>query len=229
MNYIVSIFNNDLISKKIIEYLIDNKTNVYTIKKIQHIFKDYFFKDIFKKEYFKFLFSKYKVLNNDFILLLSKIFKYNNKQQILNNYLYQHFMKNLDKKEFIIKQSNHKKTGYIGNDFISPKNRYLLYILSLYYNFDLIVLKEQYFDIVPTKFKKLCMDDLDDCIIITDNYQFLYPKNILKRNLIFNDYDFVYVKTMNGQKYFKKVTEDTIFFNDKKLYKKIKVKKNIYS
>jgi len=229
MNYIVSIFNNDLISKKIIEYLIDNKTNVYTIKKIQHIFKDCFFKDIFKKEYFKFLFNKFKVLNNDFILLLSKIFKYSNKQQILNNYLYQHFMKNLDKKEFIIKQSNHKKTGYIGNDFISPKNRYLLYILSLYYNFDLIVLKEQYFDIVPTKFKKLCMDDLDDCIIITDNYQFLYPKNILKRNLIFNDYDFVYVKTMNGQKYFKKVTEDTIFFNDKKLYKKIKVKKNIYS
>jgi len=229
MNYIVSIFNNDLISKKITEYLIDDKTNVYTIKKIQHIFKDCFFKDIFKKEYFKFLFNKFKVLNNDFILLLSKIFKYSNKQQILNNYLYQHFMKNLDKKEFIIKQSNHKKTGYIGNDFISPKNRYLLYILSLYYNFDLIVLKEQYFDIVPTKFKKLCMDDLDDCIIITDNYQFLYPKNILKRNLIFNDYDFVYVKTMNGQKYFKKVTEDTIFFNDKKLYKKIKVKKNIYS
>ncbi len=129
MNYIVSIFNNDLISTNIVEYLIDNKTNVYTIKKIQHIFKDYFFKDIFKKEYFKFLFNKFKVLNNDFILLLSKIFKYSNKQQILNNYLYQHFMKNLDKKEFIIKQSNHKKTGYIANDFISPKNRYLLYIL----------------------------------------------------------------------------------------------------
>lgn len=229
MNYIVSIFNNDLISKKIIEYLIDNKTNVYTIKKIQHIFKDYFFKDIFKKEYFKFLFSKYKVLNNDFILLLSKIFKYNNKQQILNNYLYQHFMKNLDKKEFIIKQSNHKKTGYIGNDFISPKNRYLLYILSLYYNFDLIVLKEQYFDFVPTRFTRLYMYDLDNYKKIMGNNEWLYPKYILKKYSIFNDYDFEYVKTMNGQKYFKRVTEGLAFSYEKKLYKKIKVKKNIYS
>lgn len=219
---ILNIFNNDLISKKIIEYLIDNKTNIYTIKKIQHIFKDYFFKDIFKKEYFKFLFHKFKVLNNDFILLLSKIFKYSNKEQILNNYLYQHFMKNLDKKEFIIKQSNHKKTDYIANDFISPKNRYLLYILSLYYNFDLIVLEEKYFDFVPTRFIKLYTHDLYDYTIKVNNER-LYPKYILKKFLIYNDYDFEYVKTMNGQKYFKRVTECISFIYEKKLYKKIKL------
>jgi hypothetical protein len=222
MSSILKIFNIDLISKKITEYLIDDKTKVYTVTKIQHIFKDYLFKDIFKKEYFLFLFNKYKVFNNDFILLLSKIFKYSNKQQILNNYLYQHFIKNLDKKEFIIKQSNHKKTDYIDNDFISPKNRYLLYILLLYYNFDHIVLKEQYFDFVPTRFRRLYMDDLDNYKIIENN-EWLYPKYILKRCLIYNDYDFKYVKTINNNKYFKRVTENLSFFYEKKLYKQIKL------
>lgn len=44
----------------------------------------------------------------------------------------------------------------------------------------------------------------------------------------YNDYDFEYVKTINGQKYFKRVTENLCFLYEKKLYKKIIVKKKIF-
>ena len=117
---------------------------MYILLKKYNIYLKIFYLKIFSKRNILCICLENNVSNNDFILLLSKIFKYSNKQQILNNYLYQHFMNNLNKKEFMVKQSNHKKMDYGDNYLISPKNRYLLYILSLYFNFDIVVLKEQY-------------------------------------------------------------------------------------
>ena len=69
------------------------------------------------------------------------------------------------------------------------------------------------------------MFELQDDFGIKENNEWLYPKYVLKKYLIFNDYDFKYVKTINNQKYFKRVTENLAFFYEKKLYKKIIVKK----
>ena len=42
------------------------------------------------------------------------------------------------------------------------------------------------------------MFELQDDFGIKENNEWLYPKYVLKKYLIFNDYDFKYVKTINN-------------------------------
>lgn len=221
-----NLFNNDLLSSKIIKFLIDDKTTIYTILKFQHIFKNYAFKNICKKEYFLYLFKKYKIKDNDFVSLMTKIFKYRTRQQILHNYVYQHFIKNMHKNEFIIKQSNHKNTNCIQNEFISPKNRYLLYNIALYYDFKCVVLEEIYKYIKHNKFfYRLHMYELydKDKYFLDINGNQLFSEYMLKKYSILNSNDFKFVKTINKMKYYERKPPDSTIFYKSKSYKKIKM------